>query len=204
MASKITRLGAILFGITAGTGLILGAVQAVTEGPIADQRAAQKNAALSATLPGAKEFVPVELSGEHGLVTEVVAGKDGDKTAGWCFTVGTKGFGGPMTVLVGIDGAGTTTGISILEMNETPGLGARSTEPAFQAQYRGKGPKGPLTVTKTPPENERQIQAISGATISSRAVTRAVNAARAYWAMRLSPKPRESAGLLDALTGASQ
>ena len=42
------------------------------------------------------------------------------------------------------------------------------------------------------------------ASISSRAVTRAVNAARAYWAMKLSPKPRESAGLLDALTGASQ
>ena len=66
MASKITRLGAILFGITAGTGLILGAVQAVTEGPIADQRAAQKNAALSATLPGAKENTGSQASPSRG------------------------------------------------------------------------------------------------------------------------------------------
>ena len=204
MANKIARLGAILFGITAGTGLILGAVQAVTEEPIARQRTAQKNAALAETLPGATQFEAVDLAEVHGLVGEVSAGRSGDAVLGHCFSVNVKGFGGPMTVLVGIDKTGTVTGVSILEMSETPGLGARSTEPAFRGQFKGKGPKGGLQVSKTPPENERQIQAISGATISSRAVTRAVNAARAYWRMKLSPTPKESSHLLDALTGATQ
>ncbi len=201
--NKIVRLGAVLFGITAVTGAVLGGVQAVTSGPIARQREEQKNRALAATLPGAKEFVPVALEGEHGLVQEVSAGRDGEKTAGHCFTVGVKGFGGPMKVVVGIDAAGTVTGVSLLEMNETPGLGARTAEAAFSGQFAGKGPKGALAVSKTPPENERQVQAVSGATISSRAVTAAVNAARAYWRMRLSPSPRQSRHLLDALTGAS-
>lgn len=204
MKNKIVRLGAILFGITAATGLILGAVQAVTEGPIAAQRKAQKDAALSATLPGAASFEAVPLEGGHGLVSEVSAGKSGSTVVGWCFTVNVKGFGGPMTVLVGIDGAGATTGVSILEMSETPGLGARTAEEAFRAQFRGKAPGGSLTVTKTPPESAMQVQAVSGATISSTAVTTAVNAARACWQMRLSPAPQDTPELRAALAGVSQ
>jgi len=201
--NKIARLGAILFGITAATGAILGGVQAVTSEPIARQREAQKNRALAATLPGAKAFAPLKTAPEHGLIAEIAAGAEGDKTLGWCFTVDVKGFGGPMKVVVGINAEGAVTGVSMLEMSETPGLGARTAEPAFTGQFAGKGPKGALAVTKTPPENERQVQAVSGATISSRAVTGAVNAARAYWRMNLSPEPKKSQHLLDALTGAS-
>ena len=109
-----------------------------------------------------------------------------------------------MTVLVGIDGAGATTGVSILEMSETPGLGARTAEEAFRAQFRGKAAGGSLTVTKTPPESAMQVQAVSGATISSTAVTTAVNAARACWQMRLSPAPQDTPELRAALAGVSQ
>ena len=166
---KIVKLGSILFVITAVTGLLLGAVQNVTSGSIAAQRARQKNDALAATLPGAKNF------------SEVYAGSAGGATIGYNFTLTPKGFGGLMTLICGIDAAGRVMDIAILESSETPGLGARASEPAFAGQFHGKLADGDLQVTKTPPEDGNQIQAISGATITSRAVADAVNAARAYW-----------------------
>ena len=171
---KIVKLGSILFVITAVTGLLLGAVQNVTSGSIAAQRARQKNDALAATLPGAKNFTPVALKADAGIISEVYAGSAGGATIGYNFTLTPKGFGGLMTLICGIDAA-------ILESSETPGLGARASEPAFAGQFHGKLADGDLQVTKTPPEDGNQIQAISGATITSRAVADAVNAARAYW-----------------------
>ncbi len=203
MDNKIVRLGTILFGITAATGLILGAVQGVTEAPIAAQREAQKTAALASVLPGASKFEPLPLQSPNGAVTEAFAASDEKGPAGWCLTVATKGFGGPMTLVAGIDAGGTVRGISILEMNETPGLGARAREETFSGQFAGKSAKHALTVVKAPPEKDNQIQAISGATISSRAVTGAVNAACAYCFLYLSPRPEHHDGYIDALSGAS-
>ncbi len=203
MDKKIKRLGTILFGITAVTGLALGAVQAVTEGPIAEQRLAQKTAALSATLPGAEKFESVDLAEPHGVVSEVYAGSGASGPAGYCLTVVTKGFGGAMTLVVGIGADEKVKGISILEMNETPGLGARAREDAFSGQFRGKPTEHALSVVKTPPEKDNQVQAISGATISSRAVTGAVNAACAYCFLYLNPKPKHHDDYIDALSGAS-
>ncbi|RKJ79254.1 MULTISPECIES: RnfABCDGE type electron transport complex subunit G [unclassified Pyramidobacter] len=178
---KIAKLGSILFAITAVTGLLLGAVQNITSGSIAAQRARQKNDALAATLPGAKNFTPVALKTDAGIIAEIFSGSGGGKTLGYNFTLTPKGFGGLMTLVCGIDAEGRVTDIAILESSETPGLGARASEPAFAGQFHGRLADGDLQVTKTPPENGDQIQAISGATITSRAVTDAVNAARAYW-----------------------
>ncbi len=182
---KIAKLGSILFAITAVTGLILGAVQKLTLGPILAQRTQQKNEALAATLPGAKDFAPVALEADAGVISEVFAGSDGGATIGYNFTLTPKGFGGLMTLVCGIDSVGRVVDIAILESSETPGLGARASEPAFAGQFHGRLADGDLHVTKTPPENGDQIQAISGATITSRAVTDAVNAARAYWKKHL-------------------
>lgn len=182
---KIAKLGSILFAITAVTGLILGAVQKLTLGPILAQRTQQKNEALAATLPGAKDFAPVALEADTGVISEVFAGSDGGATIGYNFTLTPKGFGGLMTLVCGIDSVGRVVDIAILESSETPGLGARASEPAFAGQFHGRLADGDLHVTKTPPENGDQIQAISGATITSRAVTDAVNAARAYWKKHL-------------------
>ena len=182
---KIVKLGSILFVITAVTGLLLGAVQNATSGSIAAQRARQKNDALAATLPGAKNFTPVALKADAGIISEVYAGSAGGATIGYNFTLTPKGFGGLMTLICGIDAAGRVMDIAILESSETPGLGARASEPAFAGQFHGKLADGDLQVTKTPPEDGNQIQAISGATITSRAVADAVNAARAYWKNQL-------------------
>ena len=87
---KIVKLGSILFVITAVTGLLLGAVQNVTSGSIAAQRARQKNDALAATLPGAKNFTPVALKADAGIISEVYAGSAGGATIGYNFTLTPK------------------------------------------------------------------------------------------------------------------
>ena len=180
MSNKIARLGIILFGITAVTGLLLGIVQHITSGPIAEQRRRQKEDALEATLPGARSFKEVAVE-NGGIISEIYQGLDGEKTAGYCFTLKPKGFGGVLTMVCGISSEGRVMDISILESGETPCLGQRASEPAFAGQFHERLTDGALKVVKTPAQDDSQIQAISGATITSNAVTGAVNTARDYW-----------------------
>jgi Na+-transporting NADH:ubiquinone oxidoreductase subunit C len=89
------------------------------------------------------------------------------------------GLWGPIRAAVGVDAAGNLTGLAILEQNETPGLGARIAEPWFRLQFRGK--RAPLDLD---PEGTRapapdRVDAVTGATISSRAVRDLVNRAAA-------------------------
>ena len=89
------------------------------------------------------------------------------------------GYGGDIEITVGYtgeEGALSCTGISFLTLAETAGLGMNAQEPEFMGQYTGKG-TDPLTVTKSGSAGEAEINAMSGATITSDAVTNAVNAA---------------------------
>ena len=81
-----------------------------------------------------------------------------------------------MKLSVGLKEDGTITGIEFLEINDTPGLGLKAKEPAFKDQFTGKNAQS-LSVTKSGNADDTQINAISGATITSRATTNAVNAA---------------------------
>ncbi|MDO5116709.1 MAG: RnfABCDGE type electron transport complex subunit G [Synergistaceae bacterium] len=182
--SKIVKLGLILFAITAVTGLILGAVHTMTLEPIREAQAREKNEALASTLPGAQNFRQLEIDGEGGGISEVYEGEGGGSVIGYNFTVTPKGYGGLITLVVGVNNDGRVMDIKILNHSETPGLGAKAGEPAFAGQFREKL-ADELAVTKTPPESENQIQAISGATITSTAVTDGVNAALKYWRDRL-------------------
>lgn len=182
--SKIVKLGLILFAITAVTGLILGAVHTMTLEPIREAQAREKNEALASTLPGAQNFRQLEIDGEGGVISEVYEGEGGGDVIGYNFTVTPKGYGGLITLVVGVNNDGRVMDIKILNHSETPGLGAKAGEPAFAGQFREKL-ADELAVTKTPPESENQIQAISGATITSTAVTDGVNAALKYWRDRL-------------------
>ena len=85
--------------------------------------------------------------------------------------VAPRGYGGPMTIMVGIDSKGQVTGVKVLEHKETPGLGDKVvTGKKFLAQFRGKNASDPVEVKK-------DIDAVSGATISSKGVTAGVRAA---------------------------
>lgn len=180
-AKKIASLGLILFTVTAVTGLILGFVNEITAGPIRETQARLKTEALKNALPEAQVFTPMELaSGADETLLEIQKGTSGGKTAGYCVTVVTKGYAGAIETVVGITSEGTLRAISIINQSETPGLGAKAPLPAFSGQFGAKAVDR-LTVVKTPPSAPDQIQAISGATITSTAVVTGVNTALAYW-----------------------
>jgi Na+-translocating ferredoxin:NAD+ oxidoreductase RnfG subunit len=91
MSNKIARLGIILFGITAVTGLLLGIVQHITSGPIAEQRRRQKEDALEATLPGARSFKEVAVE-NGGIISEIYQGLDGEKNRRLLLYTEAQGF----------------------------------------------------------------------------------------------------------------
>ena len=118
---------------------------------------------------------PVDM-GVNGTIDEACTVGD----AGYVVTATDKdGFGGSIQVTVGIQSDGTVNGISILSINETAGLGMKATEPAFYGQYEGKQTEK-FVVSKDGGDGE-PIDALSGATITSRSVTGAVNAALGYY-----------------------
>ena len=96
-------------------------------------------------------------------------------TEDYVFTATAKGYGGDVKVMVGYDMTGTISGFTILDCsNETPGLGQNSKKPEFMGRFPGKS--GELTVDKYSNEGQN-IQAITAATITSKAVVKAVNTA---------------------------
>lgn len=102
--------------------------------------------------------------------------------AGIIYAVETKGYSGPISILAGFDIAtAKITAIKVLSQRETPGLGAKAKENSFQDRYKGKNSASPLEVTKTAATKENQIQAITASTVTSKAVTKGVNAAREHF-----------------------
>ncbi len=103
-------------------------------------------------------------------------GQDADgNTVGYIVTSVAKGYGGDVKVMVGYDKAGKIIGFTILDCsNETPGLGQNSKKPEFMQRFIGK--QGELTVDKYSNDGQN-IQAITAATITSKAVVKAVNEA---------------------------
>ena len=185
---KIIKNTLILTIITVIAGLGLGLVYEITKEPIAATEEQAKKEAWQAVFTdvNADEFEPLEVDeaaaetaisdlGIKAVVNEVC--KAGDE--GYIVTVTDKeGYGGDIKVTVGIQNAGTVSGVSILSISETAGLGMRATESSFQEQYVGKNTEH-FYVSKDGGEGEA-IDAISGATITSRAFTGAVNTAIGY------------------------
>ena len=176
---KAFHLGGTLFAVTAITGIILGVVEHYTSQAIKQVELAAKTAAFKNVLPMAQTFEPVDAVADE-YVIDVAKGVDASGLAGWCMTVETKSYGGPLQFIAGITKDGTVKAINILSHSDTPGLGARSTEPEFYEQFNDKTTL-PLKVVKGSAGNADEIAAISGATITSTAVTTGVNAAVEYW-----------------------
>jgi len=110
----------------------------------------------------------------------------GGVPAGIIYAVETKGYSGPISILAGFDIAtAKITAIKVLNQRETPGLGAKAKESFFQDRYKNKSTAAPLEVTKSAPAKENQIQAITASTITSKAVTKGVNAAREHFASHI-------------------
>ncbi|MBJ6799796.1 RnfABCDGE type electron transport complex subunit G [Geomonas propionica] len=112
----------------------------------------------------------------------------GGEPVGAIYAVETKGYAGPISLLAGFDIASNKLiAVKVLSQRETPGLGAKAQERQFQDRYRGKGLRETLEVTKNAPVRENQIEAITASTITSKAVTKGVNAARAHFLATFGP-----------------
>ncbi|MGI6123430.1 MAG: RnfABCDGE type electron transport complex subunit G [Acetivibrionales bacterium] len=103
-----------------------------------------------------------------------IAQKDG-KSIGYVVAVSSSGYGGKIKMLVGIDNDFNIKGVSLISHKETPGLGAKASEPNFTDQFLGKAPEKTFNVVKRVPNDENEIQAITAATVSSKAVTRGID-----------------------------
>ena len=176
---KAIHLGGTLLAVTAVTGLILGFVQHFTSIAIARAELEAKKEALKLVMPAGQNFEAVEAKADD-YVTEVVKATDDSGVVGYCISVNSKGYGGLVGFVVGITKDGSVKAINILNHSETPGLGAKSTEPEFYTQFNDKSSL-PLKVVKGGASNPNEIAAISGATITSNAVVDGVNAAVEYW-----------------------
>ncbi|MDR3765849.1 MAG: RnfABCDGE type electron transport complex subunit G [Butyricicoccus sp.] len=175
-------LALMLFLITFITALLLGFVNQVTAPQIAKNNEATRAAAMAEIIPDA-EFVeaspsevPAPDKNTPAIQNIYEAQKDGE-TVGYCMEVLPSGFGGTLTVVVGINTDGTVAGAKVTSHSETPGLGAKSqSDPTWIVQFAGMPADGSLAVTK----DGGSVVPITGSTITSRAVTLAVNTAAKY------------------------
>ena len=189
--NKIIKNTLFLTVITLVAGLLLGAAYEITKEPIAQSEENAKREAWQAVFPDADadafESVDVDTDianqiikdlGISGSIDEVCT-VDGGETGYVITTTDGEGYGGDIQVTVGITADGTVSGVSFLSISETAGLGMKATESSFYEQYVSVQ-TDQFYVSKDGGEGE-PIDALSGATITTRAVTGAVNAALAYF-----------------------
>ena len=198
MASKsgFMKDALVLFAITLVSGLCLGFVYDITKGPIEQATIDKNNRTYQEVLSAASSFTEVEgsvekiaelaasgeLAGFGGVAIEsVLEGTDASGAAvGYVInSLSNDSYGGAVKISVGFDADGTITGVGIREINDTPGLGLKAKEPKFKDQYIGKN-VDTLVVTKTGASADNEIDAIRGATVTSKAVSNAVITAFYY------------------------
>jgi electron transport complex protein RnfG len=114
---------------------------------------------------------------ELSIVKEAYKAFKGDSVTGYVFVVESKGYGGDIQITVGINNDGKITGVKIGENNETPGLGTKASEAPFKTQFENITPQEPLKLVKGNKAGPEEIDAISGATVTSKAVVKGVQAA---------------------------
>ncbi len=175
----------IITVITLVAGLLLGVVYQVTKEPIAQQQAKKKNEACQEVFTDAVNFVSMDVTaGEEGAdadVDGVYEAQASDGTVlGYVMEVTTHtGYGGDIQFAMGVRMDGTINGISLLSISETPGLGMQA-EDVIKPQFAGKK-ADQFEVTKVGAVTEGQIDAISGATITSDAIVGGVNTGLTYF-----------------------
>lgn len=188
----ILKLGVTLFAICAVAALVLGVTNNITAPVIEERNIQASNEARKIVLPEADEFK--ELDGMNSdIVLEVYEGIKDGQVIGYTIKTSSKGYGGAIELMVGISKDSKITGVEIGNHSETPGLGSKATEPMFKNQYVDKDVSNSLLVVKGSANNDNEISAISGATITSNGVTSGVNAAMKIYNEKLSGNDNEMA-----------
>lgn len=166
--NQLAKFGLILGAICLAATLVLAVTYEVTKPKIEEQFASEEKESLEIIMPGTDNFVEKSVDG-----IEYFEAHKGNALIGYCVRVTGNGYGGYIRMLVGVEPNGIIKGVEVIEQYETPGLGAKIDEtkpgekdPWFLRQFKGKQ-VSTLAVKKN-------IDAITGATISSKAVTDAV------------------------------
>ncbi|MEF2764758.1 MAG: RnfABCDGE type electron transport complex subunit G [Mediterraneibacter sp.] len=193
--NKIVKNTLILTAITVVSGLLLGVVYGITKEPIAEAQENTKQEAYRSVLSDASSFETMEdfdaadaasILEENGYssdeITEVAEGiDDSGETVGYVVNVMShEAYDGDLEVSVGIAADGTVKGIEMLSISETAGLGMKADEAEFKDQFKDKNVEK-FTYTKSGESGDDKIDAISGATITTNAVTNAVDSALVYF-----------------------
>lgn len=178
MNKQMFKDTAILFFITIVVGFCLAGVYHVTQAPIAAAEAEEKLQSYREVFPEADDFALADLPQDAGMVSEVMTALDasGSELGHVFLTTSPNGYGGDVALTVGVTNEGEITAVAVLTMSETAGLGANITKPEFLNQFAGMNVPE-IVFTKEGKKAPEEIDAISGATISTNAATEAVNAA---------------------------
>lgn len=177
--STFLNMTLTLFIITLISGLSLGYVNDLTLEPKAQAKMARKVKALKQVLPefnnNPVEDVLMLKSDKAKDSVEIYTGKNNDEYVGTA-VVGSseKGYGGLVKLMVGFNPDGSIKNIVVLEQKETPGLGTKMKEPKFLDQFKGKNPSH---FTLKPKKDGGDVDALTGATISTRAFSEATQMA---------------------------
>lgn len=183
----------ILCTITLVAGFLLGGVYEITKEPRAKQQEITKTNSYREVIKEAASFE--ELNVDNKAISELLKAhditekaavidacvkaldKDGNIIGYIVSATSKEGYGGNISLSVGFDMTGNVTGVSILSISETAGLGMEAKNESFLNQYKAEG-ASLYIVGKSDNEDGINIDALSGATITSKAVTKAVNAAK--------------------------
>lgn len=187
--NQIVKNTLILMAITLVSGVLLGFVYELTKDPIAQQELLAKEKAYSEVFPEADSFRVLEdISGEAAYlakqgfeaetVNEIAEACDASgNVIGHVFNVtDPEGYGGDIQLTVGIQNDMTMLGISFLSINETAGLGMNANTEEWKSQFKGIQ-ADEIVYTKSGKSAPNEIDAVSSATYTTKAVTGAVNAA---------------------------
>ncbi len=164
----------VLLAICVVIPLALSLTNKITVKRIAELEKKNTNETMT-SLISAEEFEEKTFGSEN--IFNYYVAKSEDKEIGYIFVTKAKGYGGEVSVMTAVNIDGTVKSVAILDAsNETPGLGQNVTKESFYSQFTGK--KEGVKVLKNGADSEKnEIDAVTGATISSRAVTKAVNEA---------------------------
>ena len=175
----------IIFAITLIAGVMLGYVHELTADPIAKQKEKEVQEACKTVFAQASKFEVIQEGVDATLASSLLEngvkigtiyhalGNDGEKLGYVVESTSSQGYGGNIVLYLGITNTGVLNDISILEISETPGLGMRAND-VLVPQFHDKQ-ADEFIYTKQGAVNANEIDAISGATITTKAVTNAVN-----------------------------
>ncbi len=176
MKSTLKNMTAVLFGITLVASAGVGVVNMITAEPIAAAKEAATVAALNEVLPAFDETTNAELTIDELPITVYTATKEGVVSGYAVQTMTKQGFGGTIRMMVGFTPDGEVVNVNVLEQSETPGLGTKMTDEGnpLITSFKGKNPADMKLAVK---KDGGDVDALTAATISSRAYVDAMNRA---------------------------